>query len=83
VLLASSAIDEPERMQGRKLFITSRGDTTGSGTLRFPEIRDQYERAPGPKELVVLDGAAHAQFIFETDQGERLMREILKFLSEP
>ena len=63
---AHSAIEEPERMQGRKLFITSRGDTTGSGTLRLPGIREQYERAPGPKELVVLDGSAHAQFIFET-----------------
>ncbi len=82
VLLAHSAIDEPERMQGRKLFITSRGDTTGSGTLRLPGIREQYEQAPGPKELVVLDGSAHAQFIFETSQGERIMREILRFLSE-
>ena len=82
VLLAHSAIDEPERMRGRKLFITSRGDTTGSGALRLPAIRDQYERSPGPKELVILDGAAHAQFIFQTDQGARLMREILKFLSE-
>lgn len=34
------------------------------------------------QELVVLDGSAHAQFIFETSQGERLMREILRFLSE-
>ena len=82
VLLAHSAIDEPERMKGRKLFITSRGDTTGSGALRLPKIREQYDQATSPKELVILDGAAHAQFIFETDQGERLMREILRFLSE-
>ncbi len=81
VLLAHSATDEPDRMQGRKLFITSRGDTTGSGTLRLAGIHEQYERAPGPKELVVLDGSAHAQFIFETDQGGRLMSEILRFLS--
>ena len=27
-------------------------------------------------------GAAHAQYIFETEQGNRLMREILDFLSE-
>jgi esterase/lipase len=83
VFLASSAIDEPERMQGRKLFITSRGDTTGSGALRLTAIRDQYERATGAKELVILEGAAHAQFLFETDQAERLMHEILRFLSEP
>ena len=82
VLLAHSAIDTPERMKGRKLFITSRGDTTGSGALRLPQIREQYNQAPEPKELVILDGAAHAQFIFETLQGERLMREILRFLSE-
>ena len=83
VLLAHSAIDTPELMQGRKLFITTRGDTTGRGTLRLPQIRQQYDQAPGPKELVILDGAAHAQFIFETAQGERLMREILRFLTEP
>lgn len=46
-------------------------------------IRQQYERAPDPKELIVLEGSAHAQFIFETDQGTRLKVEILRFLSEP
>ena len=53
------------------------------GTPRLLKIREQYERAPPPKELLVLEGSAHAQFIFETEQGERLMREILRFLSEP
>ena len=83
VLLAASAIDEPERMKGRKLFITTRDDFSGSGVLRLPEIRDQYERAPEPKQLVILEGSAHAQHIFNTDQGDRLMREILRFLTEP
>jgi pimeloyl-ACP methyl ester carboxylesterase len=83
VLLAHSAIEHPERLTGRKLFITARGDTTGSGALRLPDIRDQYERAPEPKQLVLLDGAAHAQFVFGTAEGERLMREILRFLTEP
>ena len=84
VLLAHSPIERPERMKGRKLFILSRDDFRGDDKIpRLPEIRDQYERATGPKELVLLDGSAHAQFIFETEQGERLMREILRFLSEP
>jgi alpha-beta hydrolase superfamily lysophospholipase len=83
VLLAHSAIEEPGRIRGRKLFITARGDTTGSGALRLPGIRDQFERAPEPKKLVLLDGAAHAQFLFETEHAERLMGEILRFLSEP
>ena len=84
VLLAHSPIDEPGKMKGRKLFILSRDDFSGDNRIaRLPKIRDQYERAPGPKEMVLLEGAAHAQFIFETEQGERLMREILRFLTEP
>ena len=83
VLLAPSSIDEPERMKGRKLFITSRDDPQADGSPRLVKIREQYEKAPPPKELVILDGSAHAQFIFQTEQGERLMREILRFLSEP
>jgi len=46
-------------------------------------IRANYEKAFGPKELIILDGSAHAQFLFATDQGERVMREILRFPSEP
>ena len=83
VLLAHSPIDEPERMQGRKLFITTRDDFSGGGALRLPGIQEQYERAPGPKEIVILEGSAHAQHIFKTDQGDRLLREILRFLSAP
>lgn len=83
VLLAAAGIDEPERLKGRKLFVVARDDRDGRGAPRLVRIRQQYERAPEPKELVVLEGSAHAQFLFETDQGERLMREILRFLSEP
>jgi alpha-beta hydrolase superfamily lysophospholipase len=82
ILLAHSPIDQPERMKGRKLFILSRDDANAAGP-RLPKIRAQYEKAPEPKQLVILDGSAHAQFLFATDQGERLMREILRFLSEP
>jgi len=82
VLLAATA-DEPERLTGRKLFILTREDFSGDAALRLPEIRAQYERTPEPKELVVLEGSAHAQLVFETDQGERLIQEIVRFLSEP
>jgi len=47
---------------------------------RLPGIRKQFERASEPKQLLVLDGDAHAQFLFQTDQGDRLKREILRFL---
>jgi alpha/beta superfamily hydrolase len=82
VLLAHSPIDKPEQIKGRKLFIVCRDDANDAG-LRLPRIREQYEKAPDPKELVILEGSAHAQFIFATDQGERLMAEILLFLSKP
>jgi pimeloyl-ACP methyl ester carboxylesterase len=82
VLLAAWTDRLPGRIKGRKLFIVARDDTNDDGP-RLPKIRANYEKAVGPKELVILDGSAHAQFLFATDQGERLMREILRFLSEP
>lgn len=82
VVLLAAEIDRAEQLRTRTLFILARDDTSGSGP-RLPRIRAAYEKAAGPKEWVVLDGSAHAQFIFETDQGERLMREILRFLSAP
>ena len=81
VLLAHGAYGPPEPMNGRKLFIVTRDDANDAG-LRLPKIRRQYERAPKPKKLVILEGSAHAQFVFETNQGKRLTHEILRFLSE-
>lgn len=83
VLLAAWASGPPEKLKGRKLFVVSRDDTRGDGLVRLVKIREQYEKAPEPKKLVILEGSAHAQLIFETEQGERLMRKILQFLSEP
>jgi hypothetical protein len=31
----------------------------------------------------VLDGSAHAQYLFQSDQGARVMQEIVRFLSAP
>lgn len=79
VLLAASGVDQPERLQGRKLFVVAHDDANDAGP-RLPEIRAKYERAPQPKELLILEGDAHAQFIFESDEGEVLLRAILRFL---
>lgn len=83
VLLAAPAGSAPERIKGRKLFVVARDDPTASGTPRLVRIREQFERVPEPKQLVVLEGSAHAQHLFQTDQGERLMQEILRFLTAP
>jgi pimeloyl-ACP methyl ester carboxylesterase len=69
-----------EKLKSRALFIVARDDANDAG-LRLPRIRAQYEKAQGPKQLIVLDGSAHAQFLFQTDQGSRVMHEILRFLS--
>jgi pimeloyl-ACP methyl ester carboxylesterase len=71
-----------EKLKSRALFIVARDDADAAA-LRLPGIRAQYEKAPEPKELIVVDGSAHAQFLFQTDQGERVLREILRFLSMP
>jgi pimeloyl-ACP methyl ester carboxylesterase len=82
VLLAAWTDRPPEKIKGRKLYIVARDDANGDG-LRLPKIRANYEKASCPKELLILDGSAHAQFLFATDQRDRLLREILRFLSQP
>lgn len=62
------------------LFVVARDDANDDG-LRLPAIQKQYDLAPQPKELILLNGSAHAQHLFETDQGERVMNEILRFLA--
>ena len=76
ILLAPVPVAEPERLTGPKLFVISKGDGLAA------KVREQFEKAPEPKELMILEGSAHAQFLFQTDQGERLMKKILEFLSE-
>ena len=68
------------QLKSPALFIVARDDASGDGP-RLPGIRKQYEKAHEPKELVILEGSAHAQFLFQTDQADRVMREILRFLS--
>jgi pimeloyl-ACP methyl ester carboxylesterase len=80
VLLGASPNGPAEKLKCPTLFIVARDDANADGP-RLPRIRGQYEKAPEPKELIILDGSAHAQFLFQTDQGERVMREILRFLS--
>jgi pimeloyl-ACP methyl ester carboxylesterase len=82
VLLGATPTGPPEKLTIRKLYIMTRNDTSGDGP-RLPGLRAHFDKAPEPKELIILEGSAHAQFIFETDQGERVMLEILRFLSAP
>jgi pimeloyl-ACP methyl ester carboxylesterase len=82
VFLGAAPNLSADKLKSRALFIVARDDGYDN-YLRLPDIRAQYEKAPQPKELIVLDGSAHAQFLFQTDQNARVMHEILRFLSMP
>jgi hypothetical protein len=52
ILLAGAPVAEPERIGGPKLFVVSGGDGLAV------KVREQFEKAPEPKELMTLDGSA-------------------------
>ena len=79
VFLGSAPSGRAEKLKSPSLFIVARDDASEDGP-RLPGIREQYEKAPEPKKLIILEGSAHAQFLFRTDQADRVMREILRFL---
>jgi pimeloyl-ACP methyl ester carboxylesterase len=80
VFLGSAPGGPADKLKCPSLFIVARDDASGDGP-RLPGIRAQYKKAPKPKRLIILEGSAHAQFLFQTDQADRVMREILRFLS--
>ena len=80
VFLGSAPGGPANKLKSPSQFIVARNDTSGDGP-RLPGIRKQYRKAPKPKELIILDGSAHAQFLFQTDQADRVMHEVLRFLS--
>jgi pimeloyl-ACP methyl ester carboxylesterase len=82
VLLGAAPNLPADGLKSRTLFIVARDDSDGS-TPRLAGIQAQYEKAPQPKQLIVLDGSAHAQFLFKTGQNARVMHEILLFLTTP
>ena len=79
VLLGSTPDDPGEQLAVRKLYIATRDDVSGDGP-RLPRLQAHFDVAPQPKELILLEGDAHAQFMFETPLAGRVMQEILRFL---
>lgn len=63
------------------LVIVTRDDTSGSGP-RLPGIQKEFDKVPAKKELVILEGSAHAQFMLDTELGPVIMKKIIKFLSK-
>lgn len=75
ILISPPPVSHPEQIQGKILFIASKDESM------IRQITTQYEKAPEPKQLQIIEGSAHAQHIFKTAQGETLTRIILDFLS--
>ena len=76
VLLAPPPFENPNKLQGKILFIVSEGD----GLASF--VKQAHSAAPEPKKLIVLPGSAHAQHIFKTDQAEALFKAIARFVAK-
>jgi pimeloyl-ACP methyl ester carboxylesterase len=82
VLLAATPDSPADKISVPLLVIVAQDDADEVGP-RLPRIRRWFEKAPQPKKLLVVNGSAHAQFLFQTDQGDRVMTEIQQFLSSP
>ena len=76
VLLGATPDPPDEKLITRKLYLVTRDDANAAG-LRLPGLQAHFAKAPEPKELLVLPGSAHAQFMFDRDLAPRVMREIL------
>ena len=75
ILLAAAPIADPERMKAASfLFVVSHEERL------LPQVRQQFELAPEPKRLEILEGSAHAQHVFRTDQADVLTELIVDFL---
>jgi pimeloyl-ACP methyl ester carboxylesterase len=83
VLLGARAGRDPGKIGCPKLFIASRDDADGSGEKRLPGIQASYDASPEPKELLLFEGSAHAQFLFATPDGPKVLAAILRFLPKP
>lgn len=60
-----------------KLFVASEGEGIAE------RVRQMADEAPGDRnEALILPGDAHAQAIFQTQEGERLMQVILERIEE-
>lgn len=79
VLLAADSDAPADKIHVPLLEIVGRDDKSGDGP-RLPKIQAWFAKAHQPKKIVILDTAEHAQFLFQTEHSETVMREIISFL---
>lgn len=77
IILLSGTGDVSDLGEYPKLFVATEGEGIAE------QARRMADEAPGDlNEVLILSGDAHAQAIFQTEEGERLMQAILKRLKE-
>ena len=77
IILLSGTGDVSGLGEYPKLFVASEREEISD------QVRQMADEAPGDRnEALILPGDAHAQAIFQTEEGERLMQAILERLEE-
>ena len=77
LILLSGIGDVSDLGEYPKLFVASEGEEIAE------RVRQMADEAPGDRnEALILPGDAHAQAIFQTEEGERLMQVILERIEE-
>ena len=74
ILLSPATVTEPEKLKGDILYIASESETI------INAIKAQYQKTPEPKQLKLIEGKAHAQHIFKTQENTALNELIIHFL---
>jgi dienelactone hydrolase len=75
VLLSPASLAEPARLGVPSVFVVSEGEPMAE------RIRGDFRRAPEPKRLIALPGAAHAQHVFATEEGGHLTQVLVDALA--
>lgn len=77
VILLSSTGDVSNLGDYPKLFVASEGESMSS------QVRQMAKDAPDSEnKALILSGDAHAQAIFDADQGDKLLQAIIKRVKE-
>ena len=74
ILLSPATFTNPENLQGDILYIASENEAI------INTIKTQFKKTPTPKQLKLIEGKAHAQHIFKTQQKTALTELIIHFL---
>lgn len=80
VLLAPMSIDTPRCVGGPKLIVIARDDVGSGDRPRLRELESQVLQMPEPKTLIVFEGSAHGQRLFQSPDASSLRQKVLAFL---